>query len=174
MSILNRWSRKLHRWGAVLIALPLLLVICSGLLLQVKKQFAWVQPPTLRGSGEYPELSFDQILAVTASHPPCAVSSWQDIDRLDVQPGRSIVKVQCKNRWEIQIDLGSGKILSSAYRRSDFIESLHDGTFFGNSAKLAVFLPSGIILLFLWITGIYLWFLPIWVKRRKMRMTHRP
>ena len=38
---LNWWTRKLHRWGALLTALPLLIVIVSGLLLQVKKQIPW-------------------------------------------------------------------------------------------------------------------------------------
>ncbi len=167
--MINRWSRKLHRWGAVLIALPLLLVIGSGILLQLKKQVAWVQPPTLRGSGERPEISLENILAIAESHQPCGVSKWSDIDRLDVQPSRSLVKVQCKNHWEIQIDLKSGEILSSAYRRSDFIESVHDGSFFGSTSKLAIFLPSGVILLCLWFTGVYLWFLPIIVRRRKAR-----
>lgn len=47
---LNKWTRKLHRWGALLTAVPLLLVIVTGLLLQVKKEAAWIQPPTMRGS----------------------------------------------------------------------------------------------------------------------------
>jgi uncharacterized iron-regulated membrane protein len=38
-------SRKLHRWGALSIAMPFLLVLLTGLLLQVKKQVPWVQPP---------------------------------------------------------------------------------------------------------------------------------
>jgi uncharacterized iron-regulated membrane protein len=164
---LNRLTRKLHRWGAIAIAAPLLLVIGSGLLLQTKKQLPWVQPPTQRGSGVQPPIALEQILAIAAGHPPCQVAGWSDIERLDVQPSRSLVKVQAKNRWEIQLDLGSGEILSSAYRRSDFIESLHDGSFFGDVAKLWLFLPSGLVLLGLWFTGVYLWALPIWVKRRK-------
>lgn len=34
----SRWNRKLHRWGAILIALPLLVVIGSGVLLQLKQE----------------------------------------------------------------------------------------------------------------------------------------
>jgi uncharacterized iron-regulated membrane protein len=173
MSWINRWSRKLHRWGAVLIAVPLLLVVCSGLLLQLKKQVPWVQPATMRGSAESPKISLEQILRIATEHPPCQVNSWQDIDRLDIQPGRSIVKVLCKNRWEIQVDLLDGNLLSSAYRRSDLIESLHDGSFFGDTSKLAIFLPSGAILLGLWFSGVYLWFLPIIVKRRKLKKGKR-
>jgi uncharacterized iron-regulated membrane protein len=169
MSWMNRWSRKLHRWGAIIIALPLVLVIASGLLLQLKKQIPWVQPTTMRGGGGDPQQSLEQLLDIARQHSMCAVAGWSDVDRIDIQPGRTLAKIQCKNRWELQIDLASGEILSSAYRRSDLIESLHDGTFFGDQAKLAVFLPVGLILLGLWMTGLYLWFLPILVKRRKAR-----
>lgn len=165
----NRWSRKLHRWGAVTICLPLFLVIGTGLLLQVKKQVAWVQPATAQGVGNSPTVSWDTILHATCSVPETQVSSWSEIDRIDVRPDKGIVKVRCKNRWEVQVDFQTGDVVASNYRRSDFIESLHDGSFFTDRAKLWIFLPNGIVLLGLWFTGIYLWWLPISVKRRKAR-----
>lgn len=166
---LNKWSRRLHRWGAVLTLAPLLLVIATGLLLQLKKQIPWVQPATQRGSSDAPSLSFERILQIASTVPEAEIADWSDIDRLDVQPGRGIVKVQAKNSHEIQIDTSSGDILQVAYRRSDLIEQLHDGSFFGDAAKLWIFLPSGIILLGLWLTGAYLWLLPI-VSRRAGRI----
>ena len=48
------WSRKLHRWGTVAIAVPFLVVLLSGLVLQWKKEVAWVQPPEQRGAGMVP------------------------------------------------------------------------------------------------------------------------
>ena len=165
----NRWTRKLHRWGALIILAPLLLVIVSGLLLQIKKQFTWVQPPTIKGSGQIPEIQWHQILEISQTVPQAEITSWKDIERLDVQHNKGVVKVQCQNRWEIQIDLQSGAILSSTYRRSDWIENLHDGSFFSDTAKLWIFLPNGLILLGLWITGVYLWWLPIGAKRKKLR-----
>ena len=159
----NWWTRKIHRWGALIFALPIVLVIVSGLLLQVKKQVAWVQPPTKRGvAGNMPpSQNWDEILSTVRSLPSSGVNDWSDIDRLDVRPSRGIVKVRCKNRWEVQIDLQSGSVLSSTYRRTDLIESLHDGSFFSDLAKLWVFLPNGIALLVLWLTGAWLWYLPI-------------
>ncbi len=169
----NRWSRKLHRWGAVVTAIPLLLVIVSGLLLQVKKQVTWVQPPTKKGGGEAAAVTWDQVLEIARQQPEAEIKSWDDVDRLDVRPGKSLIKVQAKNRWELQIDWNSGQLLSSNYRRSDWIESLHDGTFFGDFGKLYVFLPNGIILLGLWFTGAYLWYLPVGVKRNKKKKMAR-
>lgn len=161
--------RKLHRWGGIACGLPLLLVIITGLMLQLKKQLTWVQPATATGSVKQPELSFEQILQACQGVPQAAVRSWEDIVRLDVQPKKGIVKVQCKNQWELQIDLGNQSVLSSAFRRSDLIESLHDGSFFTDWVKLGVFLPAGLLLLSLWFTGAWLWWLPFQARLNKKK-----
>ncbi len=161
----NKWSRKLHRWGSILIALPVAIVIASGIVLQLKKDVAWVQPPTQRSSDPALAMSFEEILEVTRTVPEAEVESWDDVDRLDVRPGRGVAKVRCNNRWEVQIDTNSGEVLSSTYRRSDLIEQIHDGSWFHDAAKLWIFLPSGIVLFALWLTGMWLWLLPFRAKR---------
>ena len=165
----SRFSRLAHRWGAVLIAAPVLVVILSGLLLQLKKQSDWVQPPTARGSGGVPTLSFAEILAAAAAVPEAQVSSWDDVDRLDVRPSGGIVKVRCENRVEVQLDAATAEVLRVAVRRSDVIEAVHDGSWFHDAAKLWVFLPSGLALLGLWLTGIVLYVHPILARRRNRR-----
>lgn len=162
-------QRKLHRFGAIAIALPLLVVLTSGLLLQVKKQVSWVQPPTQRAEVPEPALGLSRVLEILREIPDAGVRSWSDVERLDVQPRRGILKAICSNRQEVQLALGDGAVLQVAYRRSDLIESLHDGSFFGEWAKLGVFLPSGLVLLGLWVTGLYLWWLPYAARRRKAR-----
>lgn len=163
------WNRKLHRWGSIAVALPLLVVICTGILLLLKKDSAWIQPPTQRGAGAELVLSFDQILAAARSAPDAGIETWDDVDRLDVRPERGVVKVRGKNRWEVQVDATNGAVLQTAYRRSDLIESIHDGSYFHDAAKLWVFLPSGALLLGLWGTGLYLWLLPHLVRRRRRK-----
>ncbi|MFN9257412.1 MAG: PepSY domain-containing protein [Gemmatimonas sp.] len=160
-------NRKLHRWGAIATALPFLLVIVTGLLLQLKKQLAWVQPPEQRTANTVPSLSMEQILRAAQSVPEAAVTDWRDIDRLDVRPAKGIVKVTANNRGEVQVDLGTGAVLQAAYRRSDLIEQLHDGSWFADAAKLWVFLPSGVVVLGLWITGLYLFVLPFLARAQK-------
>ena len=163
----NLFNRKVHYWASIIVAVPILIVIVSGLLLQTKKQFTWVQPPELRGAGKNPSLSLPQILEISRNVSEAEIESWDDINRLDVRPSRGMLKVWAKNNWEIQIDTETGAILQTAYRRSDIIESLHDGSFFHDNVKLLIFLPSGIVLLLLWLTGIYLFALPILVRRRR-------
>lgn len=162
----NRWSRRLHRWGAIATLLPLGLIVATGLILQLKKDWSWVQPPAQRGVGGEPAASFADILEAVRGVELAQVRTWDDVDRLDVRPGRGMVKVRTNSRWEVQVDLSTAEVLQVAYRRSDLIETLHDGSFFGNAVKLGVFLPTALVLLGLWATGAYLWILPYWARWR--------
>ncbi len=163
----NKLIRKIHHWTTVFLALPLLAIIISGLLLQVKKQSGWIQPPEHRGSTTEPRADLQQILASVSAIETLGVSSWQDIDRLDVRPAKGLVKVILHNGWEAQVDIGTGEVLQTAYRRSDLIESIHDGSFFGGDwVKLGLFLPTGIALLLMWLTGLWLFLLPYLPKSR--------
>lgn len=166
----NKLIRKIHYWTTVFLALPLLAIICTGLLLQVKKQSSWVQPPEVRGTGTEPRVDLEQILAGIVGLESMDVTGWQDIDRLDVRPAKGVVKVLLHNGWEVQVDLGNGEVLQSAYRRSDLIESIHDGSFFGGDIiKLGLFLPTGVALLLMWLTGLWLFVLPYLPKRKQRR-----
>jgi uncharacterized iron-regulated membrane protein len=164
------WSRKFHRWGAIVIAIPFLLVILTGILLQLKKEWSWVQPPTQRGVSKKPTITLEAMLQAARTQAEAGISEWNDVDRLDVQPGKGVVKVQGKNRWEVQVDLETGAVLQVGYRRSDLIEALHDGSWFHDNAKLWVFLPVAGVVLGLWFSGVYLFYLPYSVKHaRKQR-----
>jgi len=165
-------TRRVHRWGAIAIGLPLMLVIGSGILLQVKKQFPWVQPSEQRTAVPTPSVPWDVVLAAAKAMPDAGVTGWEDIDRVDVRPGKGILKIITHSRWEAQLALADGAVLQVAYRRSDLIEQLHDGSFFGDAAKLWIFLPSGIVLFALWATGLYLWVLP-WLTKRKRARIHQ-
>jgi uncharacterized iron-regulated membrane protein len=167
------WNRKLHRWGALTVALPFLVVICTGILLQLKKQFDWVQPPEQRGSPVANALSMGALMDSVRTVTHAGIQSFDDVDRIDVRPSKGLIKVIGLSRWEVQIDAGTGAIVQTSYRRSDLIETLHDGSFFHPLAKLGVFLPSGIIVLGLWITGIYLFLLPYRARRANAERRRR-
>ncbi len=167
--LFNKWNRKLHRWGAIAVILPFTLVLATGLLLQIKKQWSWVQPPTMRSDEPGLEIGFDGILNAARGVPEAGIASWDDVDRIDVRPSRGIAKVRGRSRWEVQVDTRTGAVLASAYRRSDLIESLHDGSFFGDWAKLWVFLPAGLVVAGLTATGVWLWWMPHAARRRRAR-----
>ena len=95
------------------------------------------------------------------------IISWDNIDRIDIRPDKGIAKIRSKNNWEIQLDLETSEIYSVNYRRSDIIESIHDGSFFTDYIKFGVFFPTGILMIVLSFTGIYMFIIPILRKRKK-------
>lgn len=169
----NVVNRKVHYWASAIIALPALILLASGLLLQTKKHWSWVQPVEHRGTGTAPVLDFHQLFASVRTDPSLGVQTWDDVNRIDVRPGRGIAKVWLHSGYEVQVDLGTGRILHTAYRRSDLIEAIHDGSFFaGDWTKLGLFLPTGVALLLLWGSGLWMWWVTFAGKRRVRARQH--
>lgn len=163
---LHSLNRKVHYWASVFVAVPLLVIVCTGILLQVKKNFDWVQPPEIAGAVTEPALCLSRVIEICAAIPEAQISGWDDVARVEVRPGKALLKVVSTNRCEIQLCASTGNLLQIAHRRSDLIESLHDGSWFHPAAKLWVFLPAGVVLLGLLLTGVFLFFVPILAKRR--------
>jgi hypothetical protein len=164
----NVLNRKLHYWGSALIAIPLLVVIGSGVFLQLKKHWAWVQPVEHRGREAAPRIELTDILNALrqTDHPEVRVTSWADVKRLDVRPDRGVAKATLQNDWEVQVDTTDGLVMQVAYRRSDWLEALHDGSIVSDTYKMWVVLPTSLVLLFLWGSGIWMWVFPLINKRR--------
>ena len=163
----NKANRLAHRWATVVVAVPVLIMLVTGLMLQWKKDSAWIQPPTQRGVATEPALTFDEILESARTVDEAAIETWDDVDRLDVRPGKGVVKVRANNRWAVQIDTQTGEVLQTMYRRSDLIESIHDGSFFHDRVKLWVFFPSALALFAMLVTGVWMFLLPYRSKRKR-------
>lgn len=169
----KKLNRKIHYWAALACAVPIIIVIVTGVLLLLKKEVDWIQPPSEQGQGNTPTIEFAEIIPALSTVTETDISGWQQIERIDVRPSKGILKIQIEGGWEVQMDHQTSKVLSVAIRRSGLIESIHDGSFFHAKAKLWVFLPAAIVLLFLWITGMYLFVITELAKfrsRRKRRL----
>lgn len=167
-------ARKIHYWSTLFIALPILLVLVTGLLLQVKKQWAWVQPEEQLGTPTDSPITLGDAVSLMQSDENVAIQGWDDIDRFDVRPSKGMMKIRLHDGREVQMDLSDGSILQIDYRRTDLIESLHDGSWFGGDvSKLGLFLPASIILLGMWLTGIWMFWAPIPIRRRRRRAAAR-
>ncbi len=167
---LNKQLRKIHYWISPFIFIPILIILSTGILLQLKKQSDWIQPPIQQGVSNIPSIEFQQMLEAAKSVPEAEINSWDDIDRIDVRPEKGISKIRSNNQWEIQIDNKTNEILLVEYRRSDIIESIHDGSFFTDYVKFGWFLPTAVLLIVMSISGIYMFLLPLFMKRKKVKL----
>lgn len=170
----QRFWRLVHYWGSLLILIPFGVVVTTGLLLMLKKDLSWIQPPTQTGAASdvAPSRSLGEFFRTASGVPELELNDWTDLKRVEVKVDRGIIMFVAANNWEAQIDAETNEVLDVAYRRSDIIESLHDGSFFSPDVKRFVFLPSGIVLLTLWMTGTYLFLLPQVKRFRKRRRSH--
>ena len=166
---LKKLLRQIHYWLSLAVFLPAGIMFIAGGFLMLKKEIDWIQPSTESGvvSDQIPAASFEEILAAARAHPEAGISEWSDIDRIDLRVVKGVAKLRAKSGWEVQVDTSTSEVLNVAYRRSDIIESIHDGSFFSDEVKLYIFLPTGVLLIVMWGTGIYLFLLPRLRKRKK-------
>lgn len=167
-----RWSkllRQFHFYGSLVVAIPVVIIITTGVVTQIKKDSDWVQPPTQKTSKEPPTISPQAILEAAKQVPEAEIEGWEDVQQLDVRPSKGVTKVRANNAWEVQVDHQTGEVVQVAYRRSDLIQNLHDGSYFSDEVKIWIFFPSGVVLLILWISGVYLMVYPYWAKGRRAK-----
>jgi hypothetical protein len=88
---LSKLNRVTHRWRSIIVLIPTAVILFSGIVLQLKKEMAWIQPPTRPGAATDLSLNFDQILAAARKVPEAKVGDWDDIDRLDVRPSKGML-----------------------------------------------------------------------------------
>ena len=164
------WST--HKWTGIVLAVVLLNLSVTGFFLLIKKDVAWIQPPTRHGAaGEVGDLiTLQRLFEVVLAQGHPAFRSLDDIDRVDFRPGRRVHKVRSKHDFaEIQVDAVNGAVLSVATRTSDLLEQFHDGSIFGAWAHGLLMPVTAFGLAFLVLSGLYLWGWPLLRKRQKMR-----
>lgn len=163
------YNRNWHRQAAVIAALPLLITIVTGIILMVRSDFDWIQPKARVGVTKLvePQVSFEEILTKLKALPEAEVKDWGDVSSVNFNPGKGIFQVRLKNLYEIQFDASNGQLLNSQFRTTSVLVELHQGSFFHPLVMKWVFLPAGVLLLLLWVSGMYLWIFPKLSKANK-------
>jgi uncharacterized iron-regulated membrane protein len=168
----SRNLRLAHKWAAIAVCVPLLIVIATGIFLQVRQPVDWIQPNSERGSETFqPRLTQDQILAAVRDVPRMEVTGWDDLLLTDYRPRKGIIKVRAPGHLETQIDAATGAVLKTGQRWNDIVMKIHDGSAFGG--RLWLFLPAGIGALFLTVSGLYLGFVASARRWRRHRSKRR-
>lgn len=164
-----RLLRKWHKWVSIVIAIPFLIILSTGILLATRGFNTWVQPayPPLKSKLS---ISFDQILEAARAVPEANIKEWKDVSQIDIRPDTGNIRVRSKNMWELQIDGATGVVNNSAVRRVSWLVSIHEGAEFGKYVRYGVFFPSAVAVFFLLVSGVLIFFQP-YFNRRKMRKT---
>ena len=150
-----RWNRLAHRWVAIVLALPILFIMLTGIFLQVRKPVDWIQPPTATGSQSYaPTASLEQVLEQVKTVPAMGVTGWEDIKLLDLRPKKGIIKVRNYSELETQVDASTAEVIQTGQRRNDIVGRMHDFSAWGARLWLGLPMMLGFTLLFL--SGVYL------------------
>lgn len=172
----TRLYRKLHRWIAIPLFLFLTLIGATGVLLGWKKQ-AGLLPPTQKGSNVEATawVSLDSMSQVAMAYATNTLKKSPLIDRIDVRPQKGVAKIVFADHFtELQIDCTTGRILAVNARNSDWIEKIHDGSLLdlelkwdGDPFKLSYTTIAGSAMILLAISGFWLWYNPIRMKKIK-------
>jgi uncharacterized iron-regulated membrane protein len=169
--------RSLHRWFGVLAALALLLIAGTGFLLATKKTTDWIRPLERKGT---PVESLASVVSVNEAAEAAfalglpMLKDVKDIDRIDYRPKSNVFKVVSKTGYkEVQVDGATGRVLNVAQRNDQFIEQLHDFSWFHDYANMYGLPVVALALLFLAGSGIGIFFVPI-LRRRKFKKTQKP
>jgi uncharacterized iron-regulated membrane protein len=167
--------RTLHRWLSILIALPFLVILLSGLLLASRSFLPWMDPGVVKPEARQLAATFPQILSSVKSAPEAGMQSWEDVSQIDIRPATGLIRVRAKKgHWEVQIDGKTGAVLRVGQRRVSWFTSLHQGALFGPYVRYGIFLPSSFALFFLFVSGLWLFAKPHWRRLRKPKPERKP
>lgn len=172
-----RTFRKIHRFSASFLFVFFFFIAISGILLGWKKNsngFLLTETQIGTTTDLKQWVSLDSLQNIALQEHQKTMLKKGIINRMEIRPDKGIVKFSFHNSYlGLQIDGGSGTILSSETRRSDFIEQIHDGSIvdriFGwANGTFKVFYTSlmGLGLLVFTITGYWLWAGPRKIKRK--------
>jgi len=166
----HQFFRKTHKWVGIVLSVVFVNAAATGILLLEKKEFAWIQPATMSGAegGVEDFISTQRLIEIVVGSGNANFRSAEDIDRIDFRPGKRVFKAQSKHNYaEIQVDAVTGNILSVAWRPSDLLEDLHDGSYYADWVHATLMPISGIGFLFVSISGLYLWLRPALLKKKQ-------
>lgn len=150
-----KW-RKWHAYFGLIAALPMIVTSFTGVLLQLRSKIEWIQPSPVAITLEEgkPYLSVEEVLAKFPGQ----------VEGLGLRPGKGGYSLRLKNGNEVQIHPQTGELLKDSPRRSTLLIKIHEGSWMGPFGSLGIHFASGLILVFLIISGIFIFPWKRWKK----------
>jgi hypothetical protein len=168
-----RILRKIHRWLGIPLLLFFLIIGITSILLAWKKK-AELLPPTLASKVEQGTWILPSEMERIGEEEMKKMERDGEVDRIDIRPDKGTAKITFKTHFtEVQLDGYSGEVLSIGTRHSDWIEKVHDGSIVDyyttgeEGAKLTYSTLVSLGLIFLSLSGFYLWYYPKLIRKMK-------
>jgi hypothetical protein len=174
-----RVFRKIHRLTGAFLFIFFFVVSVTGLLLGWKKNSGgYIMAKSYSGTSTDLKtwLPVDSLHTLACHYLRDSVSAdlSLELDRIDIRKEKGMVKFLFSNHFTgLQLDGATGKLLHIEARRSDYLEKVHDGSIIdfylhtSGQFKLIYTTLMGVALLIFTVTGFWLWYGPIQMKRAK-------
>jgi len=161
-----RLTRQSHRWIGLISSLFLALIAVTGIALALKSKIGALRPPEAEAQkSETPAdiASMDRVVASVFALGNKDLDSIEDIDRVDYRPKSNIFKVVSRKAYlEVQVDGKTAEVLSVAPRNDQWIEDIHDLSFFNDEFRTTILPVVGGALALLSLSGIGMFFTPVY------------
>lgn len=150
--------RNLHAYIGLVAALPLLLIVVTGLVLQLRNQFESIQPKTVAMKLEEGKtlLTMEDVIR---KFPP------GKIDQIIYRPSKGNYSIRVKGGDEIQMNPQTGEVVKDLPRRSGLLIDIHQGSWMGPVGQYGVHFLAGLSLVFLLISGVMIFPFRRWSKK---------
>lgn len=170
-----RFSRWLHKWAGVFLALVAVVLSITGGFTAYKKEVEYLQPAARSGAkGDIANaISPAKVAEIILAMNLPEARELKQINRIEMRPKKRMYKVRLEaaGTWssprEIQIDAITGAVLNDGLRGDELWMDIHSFAVFGEITKLVTMTLAGLSLLWLSLSGFYLFFYPIWFKAKK-------
>lgn len=150
-----RHIRTWHRQISIVFLLPLLIIAISGFLLSIRSVSPWIQAPQVKAeAGRWPSVSLEQLWARAQTVKKAQLTTFRDLKSIEVRVQTGTVIFRAKNGYEIQFNARTGEILSSTQRWTPLLVEIHEGNFLPDILRYIIFIPTGVVLIFLSLTGL--------------------
>ena len=170
-------SRTWHRKIASALFIFFFIISLTGLMLGWKALFTQIifDNPNLKPADYHTWMPLDS-LEILATHALNEKSGnrFEKAERIELRPAKGFVNFAYPKNYYIQVDGATGAPIHIERKNGSFIQDIHDGAILGNwlggqtaVTKKIYTTILALALMFLTISGFYLWYKPRQLKKLK-------
>lgn len=160
---LYQLSKKVHKWVGLIFSIVFMFMAITGLLLVYYLPLGLgtelkATKPTALGQA----IPMEEVVSIATSQGLPGIDSVEDVFRIELTPSANVFRVRLVDNQEVQIDAGTGEVLSTKPDYTGLLISLHDGYFFGNWYRYSALTMAGLSLILLSFSAYYMVIFPLY------------